>query len=60
MATPQDTVLDLLYGRWRSQTLYAGVKLDIFEVVRDEPLDEEVQNMVAVAVPEVNAQWLSR
>ncbi len=38
MPNPQDTVLDLLYGRWRSQTLYAGVKLGIFEVIGDEPL----------------------
>jgi hypothetical protein len=31
-------VLDLLYGRWRSQTLYAGVKLGIFEVVAGDPI----------------------
>ena len=38
MPNPQDTVFDLLYGRWRSQTLYAGVKLGIFEVIGSEPL----------------------
>ena len=37
MADPQKTVLELFYGRWRSQTLYAGVKLGIFEVVGAEP-----------------------
>ncbi len=37
MSDPQNIVLDLLYGRWRSQTLYAGVKLGIFEVVASEP-----------------------
>ncbi len=38
MSDPQDTVLDLLYGRWRSQTLHAGVKLGIFEVIEGEPM----------------------
>lgn len=27
------TLLQLFYGRWRSQTLYAGVKLGVFEAV---------------------------
>jgi len=31
MPTPQEIVLDLLYGRWRSQTTHAGVVLGIFE-----------------------------
>jgi hypothetical protein len=31
-------VLDLLYGRWRSQTLYVGVKLGIFEVIERAPM----------------------
>jgi hypothetical protein len=31
MHTPQEVVLDLLYGRWRSQTAHAGVALGIFE-----------------------------
>ncbi|MFW6193260.1 MAG: methyltransferase, partial [Gemmatimonadota bacterium] len=26
-------VMDLIFGRWRSQTLYAGVKLDVFEAL---------------------------
>ena len=38
VSDPQATVLELLYGRWRSQTLYAGVKLGIFEVVGGEPM----------------------
>ena len=38
MADAQQTLLELFYGRWRSQTLYAGVKLGVFEVVGDEPL----------------------
>jgi len=37
MSDPEDIVLDLLYGRWRSQTLYAGVKLGVFAVVGREP-----------------------
>jgi hypothetical protein len=31
MPTPQEIVLDLLYGRWRSQTAHAGVELGVFE-----------------------------
>ena len=41
MPNPQQKVLDLLYGRWRSQTLYAGVKLGIFECIQHEPLQAE-------------------
>lgn len=37
MSVNETAVLDLLYGRWRSQTLYAGVKLGIFEAVRAKP-----------------------
>jgi hypothetical protein len=29
--------MDLVFGRWRSQTLYAGVELDVFEVVENDP-----------------------
>jgi hypothetical protein len=32
----QAAVLDMIFGRWRSQTLYAGVKLGIFEALADE------------------------
>ena len=27
----QEKVLDLIFGRWRSQIVYAGVKLGIFD-----------------------------
>jgi len=37
LANAQGELLDLFYGRWRSQTLYAGVKLGVFEVVGPEP-----------------------
>lgn len=33
MIDAEHTVLELFYGRWRSQTLYAGVKLGFFETV---------------------------
>ena len=33
MTVTQNNVLDLIFGRWRSQTLYAGVKLGIFETL---------------------------
>ena len=37
----QDDVLDLIFGRWRSQILHAGTKLGIFEYVGDEPRSSE-------------------
>lgn len=37
MNTTQDKVLELIFGRWRSQILYAGVKLGVFETLRAEP-----------------------
>lgn len=33
----KDTATDLIFGRWRSQTLYAGVELGVFEVVGESP-----------------------
>ena len=33
----QEDVLDLIFGRWRSQTLHAGTKLGVFECVNKEP-----------------------
>jgi ubiquinone/menaquinone biosynthesis C-methylase UbiE len=35
MPDPQAKVLDLIFGRWRSQILYAGVKLGIFDALRN-------------------------
>ena len=35
-----DTVMlvrELIYGRWRSQILYSGVRLGLFDVIQDEP-----------------------
>lgn len=32
-----DKVVDIILGRWKSQTLYAGVKLGIFELVNAAP-----------------------
>jgi hypothetical protein len=36
MPSTQSKVLDLIFGRWRSQILYAGVKLGVFEALRQE------------------------
>src|SRR5688572_204851 len=33
----QAAVLDMIFGRWRSQTLYAGVKLGIFDALAAGP-----------------------
>lgn len=35
MAATQEKVLDLIFGRWRSQILHAGVKLGIFEALHE-------------------------
>ena len=35
MPDPQAQVMDLIFGRWRSQILYAGVKLGIFDALRN-------------------------
>jgi predicted transcriptional regulator len=35
MTATQDKVLDLIFGRWRSQILYAGVKLGVFEALHE-------------------------
>ena len=37
MSDPQGKVLDLIFGRWRSQILYAGVELGVFEALRSGP-----------------------
>ena len=41
MADAQRTLLELFYGRWRSQTLHAGVELGVFEVTRSDPLGSD-------------------
>jgi hypothetical protein len=33
MTEPADKLIDLIYGRWRSQILYAGVELGVFDHV---------------------------
>ena len=30
-------VIDLIFGRWRSQILYAGVKLGVFDALASDP-----------------------
>ena len=39
MPNPQEHVMDLIFGRWRSQILYAGVKLGIFDAFHNGPND---------------------
>ncbi|MEF8940236.1 MAG: methyltransferase [Salinivenus sp.] len=41
MSDPADAVMDLIFGRWRSQTLHAGVELGIFEVLAEGPQSAE-------------------
>ncbi|MGE3856643.1 MAG: methyltransferase [Dehalococcoidia bacterium] len=35
----QEQVMDLIFGRWRSQTLHAGVHLGIFDAVTEAPAE---------------------
>lgn len=37
MPDPQSAVLDLIAGRWRSQAIYAGAKLGVFDLLGPEP-----------------------
>ncbi len=37
MTDPESLVKELIYGRWRSQILYAGVRLGLFDMVDGEP-----------------------
>lgn len=37
MTDPADAVMDIVFARWRSQTMYAGVELGVFEVLKDGP-----------------------
>jgi hypothetical protein len=41
MADAQQHLLELFYGRWRSQTLHAGVELGVFEVAGSDPLGSD-------------------
>jgi len=41
MASPEESVLDLIFGRWRSQTLYAGVKLGVFDALGEQTLGSD-------------------
>lgn len=38
MSDPKQMLLDTIFGRWRSQILYAGVSLGIFEELTEKPL----------------------
>jgi hypothetical protein len=33
-----EKVVDVIFGRWKSQILYAGVKLGVFDIVSSEPM----------------------
>ena len=37
MTNAKANVIELIFGRWRSQTLYTGVELGVFDVVGDYP-----------------------
>ena len=41
MADAADEVMHLIFARWRSQTLWAGVELGVFEVLADGPASAE-------------------
>jgi hypothetical protein len=47
----QEKVLDLIFGRWRSQILYAGVKLGIFDALAPVPKRQRSPRMNWVSIP---------
>lgn len=50
MPAALDHVVDLIFGRWRSQILYAGVVLDIFAHLRPD-----THRMAAAVANEIGA-----
>ena len=50
MPGPEDRVVDLIFGRWRSQILYAGAELGVFD-----HLDAEQPRNAAALAPKVGA-----
>jgi hypothetical protein len=58
LANPQQTLLELSYGRWRSQTLYAGLKLGIFEVVGAAPRSADEISRELELDPQLNYRLL--
>jgi hypothetical protein len=39
MTDPQNLILEIIFGRWRSQILYAGVKLGVFDALANADKD---------------------
>ena len=35
-----EKLTDVIFGRWKSQILYAGVKLGVFDIASSEPMSE--------------------
>ncbi len=58
MSDPQATVLDLISGRWRSQTFYVGVKLGVFDVIEGEPITATVVAQARDLHPEMTYRLL--
>jgi hypothetical protein len=41
MASPPEVIFDLTFGRWRSQILYTGVTLGVFDALADGPANAD-------------------
>ena len=41
MAKEEALVMDMIFGRWRSQILYTGVKLGVFDVLGKAPISAD-------------------
>ena len=54
-----EKTLDIIFGRWKSQTLYAGVKLGIFDNVTSDP-KEAVQIAKEIGLDDVLSYRLLR
>jgi hypothetical protein len=42
MTDQRNLILDIIFGRWRSQILYAGVKLGVFDALENEDKDATI------------------
>lgn len=58
MSTAHERVVDLIFGRWRSQILHAGVRLGVFEALRDETKDSDTVAHELALDPELTYRLL--
>ncbi len=59
-----EKTLDMIFGRWRSQVLYVGVKLGVFDCVTSNPknasdIAKELNLDNKLGLPTLKGSWIS-